>query len=262
MDFIHTGRGVIFLTKQKKKILFDILLLALWAILMVYSLTGAYWHEILGLTLFVLTTAHLLINRRWLCAVTRRIFKTKFSITTVNYIVDALLLIFTLFTMASGVLVSIALFPLLASDNIELWVFLHGWSAYLSMVLVSVHIGLHLKAIAAHLRLNRLRGPFRALYHLIAAGLVTYGLLASVRYPYPVYQHTQPDDASAASLTGTAVMEAESPSAIASYALEPSSCEFEQDDLNSTTEGGKGGRNRRNGRKGGRYNDRGTHHTI
>ena len=160
MDFIHTGRGVIFLTKQKKKILFDILLLALWAILMVYSLTGAYWHEILGLTLFVLTTAHLLINRRWLCAVTRRIFKTKFSITTVNYIVDALLLIFTLFTMASGVLVSIALFPLLASDNIELWVFLHGWSAYLSMVLVSVHIG---PAPKGYLRASSVKPPARAI---------------------------------------------------------------------------------------------------
>ena len=59
------------------------------------------------------------------------------------YVVDFLLFVLVCFIIISGVLISENLFTMFSSGNREFWSNLHYFSSYLSLILISVHIGLH-----------------------------------------------------------------------------------------------------------------------
>ena len=66
------------------------------------------------------------------------------------------LFVLVCFIIISGVLISESLFTMFNSNNKELWSSLHHFSSYVSLILISVHIGLH-----GELILNGFRKMFR-----------------------------------------------------------------------------------------------------
>ncbi len=176
------------MNQLRKKLALDVLLFALWAVLMVYSLTGGFLHELFGLAMLFFIALHLYLNRKWIASVSRRLFTTSSSKASWSFVLNAVIGILMLLTCISGIFISKDLLPALSSSNFALWSILHGWFAYLDMALIAVHIGLHGKLIGSALGLNRLVKPVKAVYNLFAAAVILYGILASLRYPYPVYE--------------------------------------------------------------------------
>jgi len=132
--------------KAVYKYLFDITMTVLMLLLMDYDVTGLALHEWLGIGLFVMFAAHKLFNYKWIKGVSARLFdsglKTK---TRIMYLLDVLLLFSVSAVTVSGILVS-ELFSFELGDR-AFWVSLHELTAYGSLILISVHIGFHWKAI-------------------------------------------------------------------------------------------------------------------
>lgn len=178
--------------KLTAKIIFDIGLTVLWVVLMIYSLTGSFWHEAIGLGLMGLFVIHIGYNIPLLKRTVPNMFKKGYGFVTFKYMLDIALLALALFTGISGVLISKDILTSIAADNVALWVWLHNWAAYLTMAVIGIHIGLHVKMIAAVLarpfkQLPGLRVAFKFVWNIAAVGLIIYGFIASTNYDIPAY---------------------------------------------------------------------------
>ena len=129
----------------------DALMVLLLPVLMAYSLVGETAHELLGLAMFALFVCHHLLHRGWL----KSVFRGKYTpARAVNTAVDLLLLAFMLAQPVSGVLMSKYI---LSGVTIPAGVtipgaaaparLLHLCLAYWGFVLLSVHLGLHLRVM-------------------------------------------------------------------------------------------------------------------
>jgi len=172
------------------KILLDIILTAIWTILMVYPLTGAFWHEWIGLFAIGLIIIHNLLNISWIIRMTRKIFTSKFTMSSFKYIISFLLLILMLFSGISGILIAKKIaFPIYASDY-SLWVFLHHLSSYLLIILISIHIGVHGKMLLSVCRKTfKIKRDSRArsiILRILALAVMIWGVKASVDYKIPL----------------------------------------------------------------------------
>lgn len=183
--------------KTAVKIVIDILMTILWMVLMTYDLAGSLWHEILGIGMLVPLFFHLFLNRKWIVGVSKKIFKTKFNVNTVRWICDVLMLVGYVLTAVSGIAISKELLWQIRADNNALWYTIHAWSAYLTLAVMGVHVGLHWKMIL---------GFFRSLLHtqkvtrarktigaVISLAVIVYGIKSTIVYSLPSY--TAADDA-------------------------------------------------------------------
>lgn len=146
-------------------------------VLMAYSLIGETAHEILGLTMFALFICHHVLNRGWWKA----LLKGKHTpARAVNTAVNLLLLVFMLAQPISGVLMSkhiltgVTIRGAAASVRI-----VHLCLGYWGFVLLSVHLGLHLRAML----------PKRGKKHLAIPMLcvMAYGIYAFVKRGFSDY---------------------------------------------------------------------------
>lgn len=181
-------------TKKKKmlhiKILLDIILTIIWAILMVYPLTGAFWHEWIGLFAIGLIIIHNLLNIRWIINMSKKIFISKFTMNSFKYITSFLLLILMLFSGISGILIAKEIaFPIYA-ENLSLWVFLHHLSSYSLIILISIHIGIHGKMLLSMCRnVFKLKRDSRSrsiVLKILALSIMVWGVKASLEYKIPL----------------------------------------------------------------------------
>ena len=127
-------------TKQIFKMAIDILMTALFLILMGYHITGNHLHEWLGATLFVLFIVHHILNRKWYCTIGRGKY-TVFRIFTL--LINSLLFASMIGMMVSGMMLSREVFGFL---NFRAGMFgrrLHMISTSWGFCLMSVHIGIH-----------------------------------------------------------------------------------------------------------------------
>ena len=183
--------------KTAVKIVIDILMTILWMVLMTYDLAGSLWHEILGIGMLIPLFFHLFLNRKWIVGVSKKIFKTKFNVNTVRWICDVLMLIGYVLTAVSGITISKELLWQIRADNNALWYAIHAWSAYLTLAVMGVHVGLHWKMIL---------GFFRSLLHtqkvtrarktigaVLSLAVIFYGIKSTIVYSLPSY--TASDDA-------------------------------------------------------------------
>ena len=123
----------------------DALMVLLLPVLMAYSLVGETAHELLGLTMFALFCCHHLLHRGWLKSVFRGQYNTA---RAVNTAVDLLLLMFMLAQPVSGVLMSKHILTgVTVPGSAAQARLLHLCLAYWGFVLLSVHLGLHLRAM-------------------------------------------------------------------------------------------------------------------
>ena len=125
----------------------------LMIVLMDVATTGYFWHELLGLAALGLFLVHKIFNLQWIKSVTASFFKKHIKPKTrFMYVLDLLLVAFMGITGLSGILISKSLFTFISVDNGILWSAIHTSFAYGSLILVSVHIGLHWKYIISAFR--------------------------------------------------------------------------------------------------------------
>jgi len=130
----------------------DIILAILLLFLMAYQVTGDLWHEWLGIAMTVLVIVHHILNRRRYTA----LFKGKYSAyRIVITVVDCLLLLSFALATLTGISMSAyavpflnGLIPMMTAMKLHLGV---SWWSY---VLMSIHIGLHLKPVFAGLKVS------------------------------------------------------------------------------------------------------------
>ena len=172
--------------KIQIKIAFDVLLAFLWIALMLYALTGSFLHEWAGLISLGLILVHLVVNANWIIQTTKRFLASKFSKTKLKYILNIGLLALTIFTGLSGILISKEIFTWIDVGNREVLVFLHHLSAYLTMIVISVHIGLHwdmmLSVFKKWFHIEKTSVIRNFVCKMLALGVIIWGLGAQLFY--------------------------------------------------------------------------------
>ncbi len=163
------------------KIALDAVMTILMIVLMNVSATGFFWHEALGLFILGLFAWHTALNWQWVTGVASSLFSDRLKTKTrFMFMLNALLLVCMGMTMTSGILISKSLFPFIQTTNSAAWSSLHSSFAYASLVLVSVHLGMHWKSImGAFRRMFDLRTENRGralVVRALAAILVVIGL--------------------------------------------------------------------------------------
>jgi len=175
--------------KITKKLLFDLAMALLWVSLMIYSLTGAFWHEVLGLAILGLFAIHILYNITKIKKEIPRMFSPGKGSLMLRYGVDFMLLVSGFFTGISGVLISKETLTFLNAANIPLWTTLHVGASYLALALIALHIGQHLSVILAVAAKPFQGSPgfgraARSAWNMVIAGLVVYGFIAGSSLGY------------------------------------------------------------------------------
>jgi|GEM_PF-1404902 len=181
--------------KMTAKIIFDMLLAALWIVLMIYSFTGPFWHEVIGTGILALFIIHIGYNIPLLKRTKHNMFKKGHGLMTFKYMSDIVMTGLMLLTIISGILISKQILTSVEANNIALWTWIHNWAAYLSLIIMSIHVGLHWQMVTAVIF-----RPFKKLasspaarrvgkigWNLAAVGVMIYGLMASVNYDIPAY---------------------------------------------------------------------------
>ena len=138
--------------KLTAKIYFDMIMVLLWLILIVFD--DNIWHEILGITVLLMTIIHLGYNISKISKEISAIISQKNGSVTFRYIINILLMLFALLTIGSGISISEYLFPGIAGYRREFWKDIHETSAYIALFCICIHIKLHAKMILAVLKKN------------------------------------------------------------------------------------------------------------
>lgn len=153
------------MSRQFKYILDTVMTLIL-VLLMKITFVGLLWHEILGLGIFLLFVIHNLLNIKYFSCVLKKFFsdcvkfKVKFGI-----VLDLLLSLVITGIVATGIMISKEIFPF---GYVGFVSSLHHSLSYLSLILISVHVGLHWSDIL---------GAFRKVFRLERFNKArTYGL--------------------------------------------------------------------------------------
>ena len=168
------GTGISELMKKARMII-DILMVVLLPLLMAYSLIGENVHEILGICMFALFIAHHVINRKWWTS----IFKGKYNTARIlNTVVNLCLAVFMILQPVSGILMSkYVLKEVTISGASGTLRTVHMTLAYWGFIMMSFHLGLHIRAVSLKLKnsMNRgIKATLMILFFLIAV----YGIYA------------------------------------------------------------------------------------
>lgn len=129
--------------KTLNKFVLDIILTALFILLIYPRQTGFNFHEIAGLASGVLVLFHLLLNWSWVKNITRNLFNPKVKAKSKYfYVLNAVSLIVLTTIIFTGIQISAVLFPAAGpvSRNVVL---LHKWLSYSCLGLMGIHLALH-----------------------------------------------------------------------------------------------------------------------
>ena len=159
-------------SKRKFQIIVDVLMTAVLLVLMSYSIAGELIHEILGISLFILFTAHHIFSLNF----TKALFKGKITPTKIiKTICDILMVIFMLIMLLSALSVSKYVFAFLGINFLSaLARNAHTFGAYWLFALISIHIGFHLDFMLAKPMKNKKK---KTVVLLTASALFLSGLV-------------------------------------------------------------------------------------
>ena len=122
------------------KIVLDVVMVVVLALMYSKNALGLSFHEIGGLAVIGAFLIHNLLNFKWITSVTSRLRKAN-GRTRLAWIVDALMLVAFLLIGISGVFISKVVFPTVNGGGP--WKTIHYTAAAVALVLVGVHLGLH-----------------------------------------------------------------------------------------------------------------------
>jgi hypothetical protein len=123
------------------KVVFDLVMLVLLAAVYCAQPTGIPVHEYIGTGIFALFIIHLAYNYKWIINVGKKFFDKTVGIRIkFMYAIDVLLLAAFILIGLSGIMISHVIFKL---GIMPVWRPLHSIASAVSIVLLSIHIGLH-----------------------------------------------------------------------------------------------------------------------
>jgi len=144
---------------QRLKMIFNITMTILSIILMGgnFLFPADLVHEILGVGLFVLWVAHIILNRRWFGAIFRGNYNPYRVMQT---IINCCILIFTIFLMISGIILSNHIFTFLnIQGGLGFARIAHLLASHWYYLFMSLHIGLHVGMIFGNKGTSTSAGP-------------------------------------------------------------------------------------------------------
>lgn len=157
----------------------DILMVVLLPLLMAYSLIGETFHEAAGTAMLVLFIMHLISHRKWWKAIPKGKYTSYRTFITV---LDLALLALLILQPLSGIAMSHHLYTFIHLEGVSAAArAIHLALAYWSLVLMSLHLGLHLDLFLKKEKMRSRPGT-------IAAGLISaYGIYAFIKRGLPGY---------------------------------------------------------------------------
>ena len=163
---------------KKIKIIIDVLMYFLFIILMGHHITDNLIHEILGTILFVLFIVHHLLNYRYY----KTVFKGKYNVKRIIItLVDLLLLIDMIGIIVSAINISSDVFSFL-NINTKIWGRkLHMLSTSWGFVLMSIHLGLHLKTLINKINNKMKNSTLEYLYYFVVLLIIIYGIYSFIK---------------------------------------------------------------------------------
>lgn len=130
--------------KTITKLILDIIMTALFIILIYPKNTGFTFHEIAGLAMGALFVSHLVLNWSWVKSVTKNLFNPRLKARSKwYYILDTVSFISVIIIIFTGIEISQVLF-VSGSDTVNhSFITLHKWVSYFCLGLFGVHIAIH-----------------------------------------------------------------------------------------------------------------------
>ncbi len=129
--------------KQKIKIIIDLVMMITLLLLMLFQITGQQVHEYLGIMMLVLFLGHNFLNKKWYS----HLFKGKYKFyRCIQTILNISILMMMLGLGYSGMVMA-QYIPFSISGSISLARRIHLACSYWGFVLMSVHLGMHLRQI-------------------------------------------------------------------------------------------------------------------
>ena len=128
--------------KNVIKMILDIVMIVILALLYNSHVAAMSFHEIAGLAICGLFIIHCLLNIKWIIGISKRFFSKSLALKVrIGYIVNLLLLVTFVFAVISGIQTSQVLFP--ADNHGSVWRGIHHFCGAISIILVGIHLGLH-----------------------------------------------------------------------------------------------------------------------
>ena len=142
------------------KILLDICMLSLLVLMYQKRVISMRFHEVGGLVLFALFLLHNALNRKWIKAVSARVFQRGLPLRSrVCWMIDALLFLAMAATVITGLLMAKTLpTAVQGAYLVKPW---HYFAAASALILTGIHLGLHWAYLRSVL-LSKLPLPRRA----------------------------------------------------------------------------------------------------
>ncbi len=131
--------------KQNRNWLIDFIIFVIFLILFFLEFTGVELHQWLGVAIFLLILAHLVLHQKWVVAVTNRFFSQIPARTRLYAILDGLLFAGFFMIVFTGLIIS-TWFNLYLT-NYHSWFRVHVISSILTLVVAVVKISVHWRVI-------------------------------------------------------------------------------------------------------------------
>ena len=165
--------------KKKVKIIIDVIMYAIFIYLMGYRLLwNLNIHAILGITLFVLFIIHHILNYKWY----KSILKGKYNFQRILLTsIDVLLLIAMIFMIISAILLSGAVTTISKIPMTETARVMHIVSTAWGFVLMTIHVGLHLKNLFIKLGNKFKNTNFEYCYYFVIIILLVFGAYSFIK---------------------------------------------------------------------------------
>ena len=145
--------------KQKIKLAVDLVMTITLLLLMLFQITGQQVHEYLGIMMLCLFLEHNFLNRKWY----RHLFKGKYKFYRLVQTILNICILITMLGLGYSGMVMAQYVPFSISESISLARRLHLACSYWGFVLMSVHLGMHLRQMMnmfkkyIHLKTNVLK---------------------------------------------------------------------------------------------------------
>ena len=129
--------------KQKIKIVIDLFMMSTLLLLMLFQITGQQVHEYLGMMILFLFLGHNFLNRKWY----RHLFKGKYKFYRLVQTILNISILMMMIGLGYSGMVMAQYIPFSISGSISLARRIHLACSYWGFVLMSIHLGMHLKQI-------------------------------------------------------------------------------------------------------------------
>lgn len=159
---------------KKFKIIIDILLFIVTISLFDIGLTGNLNHEILGVTLGILVTIHIVLNFKWIKYVSQNLKNVNIK-TKIMYITNIFIMLIYLGSIICGALISAEIFNFKMSSNLFI-VISHLILGRLAIIAMFIHLGLHLDRILTKIKSKKLKRVVCFIYTIIVLLITVYFL--------------------------------------------------------------------------------------